>query len=83
VWPHEYDAPPEAVTSLFVIQVNVVFGDVGQVVRSKVELRRIDVFAAGALPGEIQIGREILCGVAAAQFHAVLLAEGVVEGPSE
>ena len=43
---------------LFVVQMDVVIGDVGQVLGREIELRRIDFLALGALRREIQIGGE-------------------------
>ena len=64
---------------LLVIQMDVVVGDIGQIRRREIELRRIDVLALGALHREIQIGRESPGRVVDGEFRAVLLAEAVVE----
>src|ERR1700722_7572272 len=64
---------------LFVIEVNVVIGDVRQVFRSEVELRRVDLLAFGTLRRKVEVDRQIAGRVIAREFDAVLLAEAVVE----
>ena len=64
---------------LFVIEVNVVVGDVGEIFRSEVELRGVDLFAFGTLRRKIEIDRQIAGRVIAREFDAVLLAVAVVE----
>src|ERR1700730_18315185 len=59
--------------------MNIVLGDVGKIVGAEIELRRLDTFAARALPSEIQVRGEVLGGKAAGQFHPVLFAIGIVE----
>ena len=65
---------------LLVIEVDVVVGDVGEIVRVKAELARDDVLADGALEGEVAVGLEVPAAVVAGELHAVHLAVAVVEG---
>src|SRR3984957_18828738 len=70
---------PRGRDTLLVIQVDVVLGDVREIICSEIELRRINVLAARTLPGEVKIRGEILRRVAPRQFHTVLLAVRVIE----
>ena len=64
---------------LLVIQMDVVVGDIFEVRRREIELRRIDLFAFCALHSQIQVGAELLGGVVGGEFGAVLFAVAIIE----
>jgi hypothetical protein len=62
-----------------VVQVDVVIGDVVEIVLTKVELRRLDLFSVGGLPRYVRVRGEILDRVVSGEFHAADEAIAIVE----
>src|SRR5665213_2150043 len=61
------------------VKVDVVVGDIGNIPRSEIELRRIDVLALGALRCKVEIGAHLFIYIVGRELNAILLSVTVIE----
>ena len=64
---------------LLVVEMDVVAGDISQIVGGEVELARLEILADRALERDVAVRLEMAGRVVAGEFHAVHLAVAVIE----